>query len=90
VTGREMTVDEFMKTGERIFNLKRRYNVRLGVSRKDDTLPFRSLTSKRIGKGITPNLPPFGQMLGEYYEYRGWSEDGIPTPEKLKELGLGK
>jgi len=90
VTGREMTVDEFMKTGERIFNLKRRYNVRQGVSRKDDTLPFRSLTSKRIGKGITPNLPPFGQMLGEYYEYRGWSEDGIPTPEKLKELGLLK
>jgi aldehyde:ferredoxin oxidoreductase len=88
VTGREMTIDEFMKTGERIFNLKRLYNTRLGISRKDDTLPFRSLTFKRIGKGLTPNLPPLGQMLGEYYEYRGWSEDGIPTPEKLKELGL--
>ena len=90
VTGREMTIDDFMKIGERIFNLKRLYNVRLGISRKDDTLPFRSLTFKRIGKGITPNLPPLGQMLSEYYEYRGWSEDGIPTPEKLKELGLVK
>jgi len=88
VTGREMTVDEFMKTGERIFNLKRLYNVRLGISRKDDTLPFRSLTLKRIGKGLTANLPPLGQMLSEYYEYRGWSEDGVPTSEKLKELGL--
>ena len=88
VTGREMTIDEFMKTGERIFNLKRLYNVKLGISRKDDTLPFRSLTSKRIGKGLTPNLPPLGQMLSEYYEYRSWSEEGIPTPEKLKELGL--
>jgi aldehyde:ferredoxin oxidoreductase len=88
VTGREMTIDQFMKTGERIFNLKRLYNTRLGISRKDDTLPFRSLTFKRIGKGLTPHLPPLGQMLGEYYEYRGWSEDGIPTPEKLKELGL--
>jgi aldehyde:ferredoxin oxidoreductase len=88
VTGRELTIDEFMKTGERIFNLKRLYNTRLGISRKEDTLPFRSLTFKRIGKGLTPNLPPLGQMLGEYYEYRGWSEDGIPTPEKLKELGL--
>jgi len=88
VTGREMTIDDFMKTGERIFNLKRLYNVRLGISRKDDTLPFRSLTFKRMGKGLTPNLPPLGQMLSEYYEYRGWSEDGIPTPEKLKELGL--
>ena len=88
VTGREMTIDEFMKTGERIFNLKRLYNVRLGISRKDDTLPFRSLTFKRVGKGLTPHLPPLGEMLSEYYEYRGWSEDGIPTPEKLKELGL--
>ncbi len=88
VTGREMTIDDFVKTGERIFNLKRLYNVRLGISRKDDTLPFRSLTFKRTGKGLTPNLPPLGQMLSEYYEYRGWSEDGIPTPEKLKELGL--
>ena len=90
VTGREMGIEDFTKAGERIFNLKRLYNVRLGISRKDDTLPFRSLTFRRIGKGITPNLPPLGQMLSEYYEYRGWSEDGIPTPEKLKELGLGK
>ncbi len=88
VTGGEMTVDDFIKTGERIFNLKRLYNVRLGISRKDDTLPFRSLTFKRIGKGLTPNLPPLGQMLSEYYEYRDWTEDGIPTPEKIKELGL--
>ena len=88
VTGKKMTIDDFMKTGERIFNLKRLYNVRLGISRKDDSLPFRSLTFKRMGKGLTPNLPPLGQMLSEYYEYRGWSEDGIPTPEKLKELGL--
>ncbi|NWF92095.1 MAG: aldehyde ferredoxin oxidoreductase family protein [Syntrophaceae bacterium] len=90
VTGAEMTIEEFMKTGDRIFNLKRLYNVRLGISRKDDFLPFRSLTFKRIGKGLTPNLPPLGQMLGEYYEYRGWSEEGIPTPEKLRELGLSR
>jgi aldehyde:ferredoxin oxidoreductase len=90
VTGREMTIDDFSKTGERIFNLKRLYNVRLGISRKDDTLSPRFLTFKRIGKGLTPNLPPFGQILGEYYEHRGWSEDGIPTPEKLQELGLLK
>jgi aldehyde:ferredoxin oxidoreductase len=90
VTGQELTVDDFMKTGERIFNLKRQYNVRLGISRKDDTLPPRFLTFKHTGKGLTPNLPPLGQILGEYYEYRGWSEDGIPTSEKLKDLGLEK
>jgi aldehyde:ferredoxin oxidoreductase len=90
VTGKEMAIDDFVKTGERIFNLKRLYNVRLGISRKDDFLPPRFLTFKRVGKGLTPNLPPFGQMLGEYYEYRGWSEEGIPTQEKLKDLGLLK
>lgn len=88
VTGRDLSIEEFLKAGERIFNLKRMYNVRLGISRKDDTLPYRHLTWKRQGKGLTPNLPPLGQMLSEYYEYRGWSEEGIPTPEKLKELGL--
>jgi aldehyde:ferredoxin oxidoreductase len=87
VTGKEMAFNDFAKAGERIFNLKRLYNVRLGISRKDDFLPPRFLTFKHVGKGLTPNLPPLGQMLSEYYEYRGWSEDGIPTPEKLKELG---
>ena len=88
VTGREMTLNDFVKTGERIFNLKRLYNVRVGISRKDDFIPYRSLTSKRIGKNLPLHLPTFGDNLGEYYVYRGWSEDGIPTREKLKELGL--
>lgn len=88
VTGVSMDVAEFLQIGERIFNLKRLYNVRCGVSRKDDTLPVRLLTLKRKGEGWTPNLPPLGEMLSDYYEYRGWSEEGIPLPEKLQELGL--
>ena len=90
ITGRDMDVEEFMKTGERIFNLKRLYNTRLGISRKDDFLPPRFLTLNRKGEELTNQLPPIGQMLGDYYAYRGWSEDGIPTPEKLTELGLDK
>ena len=32
----------------------------------------------------------YEQMLDEYYEARGWSrETGIPTKEKLQQLGLG-
>ncbi len=34
------------------------------------------------------NMPHLGALLSDYYEYRNWSEDGIPTREKLKELGL--
>lgn len=88
VTGEEMDVDRFIKTGERIFNLKRLYNVKCGISRKDDFLPPRILTWKRVGEGLSSNLPPLGTMLGEYYEYREWSEDGIPSKEKLDELEI--
>ncbi len=88
VTGVPLDVPELLKIGERIFNQKRLYNVRCGISRKDDTLPARLLTLKRTGEGLTPNLPPLGEMLSEYYQVRGWSEEGIPTPEKLRDLGL--
>lgn len=88
ITGWNMDIPEFMKTGERIFNLKRLYNTRLGASRKDDFLPPRFLTLKRTGEGLTNQLPPMGQLLSDYYAYRKWTEDGIPTQGKLEELGL--
>jgi len=88
ITGRNIDVDEYMKTGERIFNLKRLYNTDCGVSRKDDFLPLRILTQPKTGKGYNPNLPHLGRMLYDYYSYRGWSEDGIPTQEKLDDLGI--
>ncbi|MBI2958531.1 MAG: aldehyde ferredoxin oxidoreductase family protein [Chloroflexi bacterium] len=87
-TGWDMDVGEFMKTGERIFNLKRMFNVRRGISRKDDTLPMRILTLTRQASDPPETLPHLGAMLSEYYSFRGWSEEGIPTAEKLAELGL--
>ena len=90
ITGRELDVREFMKIGERVFNLKRLYNTRLGVSRKDDFLPPRFLTLERTGEGLTNRLPPLGQLLSDYYAHRRWTEDGIPSPEKLAELGLDR
>ncbi|MFQ5762546.1 MAG: aldehyde ferredoxin oxidoreductase family protein [Candidatus Bathyarchaeia archaeon] len=88
VTGWNTSIPELLRTGERIYNLKRMYNVRCGFSRKDDTLPNRILTLKRKQGGAAENLPPLNSMLEEYYNYRGWDENGIPTPEKLKELQL--
>ena len=84
VTGLDLDIKEFMKIGERIFNLQRLYNVRCGISRKDDTLPSRFLTLKR-NRG---KLPPLGELLSDYYEYRGWNEEGIPNQIKLKELNI--
>lgn len=88
VTGWKLSIDDVMEAGERIYNLKRLYNVACGVSRKDDTLPSRFLTLKRTGEDLVVNLPHLGKMLSDYYEFRGWSEDGIPTPAKLEQLGL--
>jgi len=89
VTGWNMTVGEFMQTGERIFTLKRMYNIRLGQSRKDDILPPRTLSQKRGEGGAADTLPHLGQLLNEYYKYRGWDETGIPKQETLEKLGLG-
>ena len=77
-----------MRIGERIFNLKRLYNVREGISRKDDVLPPRILVHKRGKGGSADSLPPLGEMLSRYYRYRGWNELGIPSKEKIKELEL--
>ena len=88
VTGWDMDLNEFLTTGERIFNLKRMFNVRRGISRKDDTLPARILMRKRGEGGAADNLPNLGAMLSEYYSFREWSEEGIPSKEKLMELGL--
>jgi len=88
VTGWSVTPEELIKVGERLFNLKRIYNCKLGISRKDDFLPLRFLTLDRKRGGARGSLPHLGKMLGEYYSLRGWTEEGIPTREKLDDLGL--
>jgi len=87
ITGWHMSKNDFLKAGERIFNLKRLYDVREGISRKDDTLPARLLMHPR-GGGSGDNLPRLNEMLKDYYRLRGWDEFGIPTKEKMKELDL--
>jgi len=87
-TGADYSLDELEKTGERIFNAERLFLVKAGFSRKDDTLPPRMLSEpmpEGPAKGMVCHLE---EMLGPYYRHRGWSADGIPTPAKLKELGL--
>jgi aldehyde:ferredoxin oxidoreductase len=90
VIGRDWTVDEWLRTGERICNLRRVINARLGASRADDTLPPRILFHRRGDGGAPDMLPPFGPMLADYYAARGWTEFGLPTPEKLQSLDLAE
>ncbi|MCF8065668.1 MAG: aldehyde ferredoxin oxidoreductase C-terminal domain-containing protein, partial [Desulfarculaceae bacterium] len=88
VTGKQWDVESLMKVGDRVFNMKRLYNTRLGISRKDDFLPPRFMTLNREGEDLTNQLPPMGRLLSDYYKHRGWSEEGIPTPQTLSELGI--
>lgn len=47
---------------------------RLGMSRKDDFLPYRFMTRKRTGENLTNQLPPMGRLLSDYMEF------GSPGP----------
>lgn len=87
VTGFNFDKKDFLKTGERIFNLKRLYNFKHGISRKDDILPTKFLIESR-DRGENGALPNLGVMLDEYYRLRGWDKLGIPNHFKVKELGL--
>lgn len=90
-TGLEFTEEEVWQICERLNNICRMFNVREGFSRKDDTLPRRILEEpikEGLSKGERISQEDLDTMLDEYYEARGWDENGIPTPEKLKELGL--
>jgi len=87
-TGMDMDFEEFMLAGERITNFKRMFCVKRGISRKDDILPARILTHRLKSGGTRGNIFHLGAMLNDYYSVRGWSEEGIPTREKLIQLGL--
>jgi len=91
-TGWNFTLDELMETGERIFNLCRAFNVREGITRKDDKLPKRFSEPLPEGpyKGETFSEDVFKRMLTQLYKLRGWDEKtGVPTRKKLEELELG-
>jgi len=88
LTGIKLDLQELIKTGERIFNLKRIYNFRCGITRNDDRVPQKLKdTPLNAGRARNKNLQ-IDDMLQEYYKVRGWNEEGFPKEEKLKELGL--
>jgi aldehyde:ferredoxin oxidoreductase len=75
---------------ERVITLERAFNIREGFGRKDDSLPSR-FTDEPM-----PNSGPYtGQtvrnldgLIDEYYRLMGYTPKGIPSLEKLKDLGL--
>jgi aldehyde:ferredoxin oxidoreductase len=91
VTGWAVDAPELERIGERIVNLERMFGVREGVRRKDDALPWKVM-HEPIPEGPSAGMhcPPdeLAAMLDDYYALRGWDADGVPTPERLRALGL--
>jgi aldehyde:ferredoxin oxidoreductase len=91
VTGWDMSVEELDRLGERVINTERVFNVREGVSRRDDVLPWRVMHEPiPDGPSAGMHCPPeeLEAMLDRYYALRGWDADGVPTRERLGALGL--
>lgn len=84
----DWSVERFFEAGERIWNTERLFNNRAGFTKDDDTLPKRLLEEPApsgAGKGRVNEL---SAMLPEYYELRGWTQDGEPTTQTLSRLGI--
>ena len=88
-TGAHIEEDEGMEIVQRAGVLTRAYNVRLGISRKDDRPPEKHF----LEPTEPPLFPPldrdiFEKTISAHYELRGYDENGIPTAETLDDLGL--
>jgi aldehyde:ferredoxin oxidoreductase len=86
--GYDWEIADFLRCGERSWNLKRLINFNLGLTRENDILPKPILQPYQDG-GSSAYVIPFDDMMQAYYDARGWdSVTGYPTTKKLVELGL--
>lgn len=89
ITGFDYTLDEVMAAGRRLWYLKRGLTNLFGARAVDDRLPPRLMTA--LDEGPTEgSLPDMDSMLSEFYDLRGFNEDGIPKKEVLEEVGLSE
>ena len=92
VTGYEITPEELSVAGERINTLARLINLREGLSRKDDTLPWKVMNHPIPDdgpvKGAVVTQDELDLLLDDYYQSRSWTLDGVPTKHLLSKLGM--
>jgi len=85
-TGANYTPEEALKAAERVYNLERMFLLKAGST--EDTLPHRMLHEPLPDGPAKGKVVELDKMLPEFYKLRGWDEKGVPTKEKLMELGL--
>jgi aldehyde:ferredoxin oxidoreductase len=91
VTGWDYSSAELKRTGERIHNLKKVFNMREGWHCGDDWLPERVLRETLptgVVQGVGLSAEELRGMIQQYYRARGWDEQGRISEEKLRELEL--
>lgn len=92
VTGIEMTSEDLKKAGARINTVARIINIREGLGRKDDTLPWKVMNTpipdEGPVKGALVTQKELDLLLEDYYDSRGWTSEGIPKKATLQELGM--
>ena len=84
--GRAESDADILLKGERVWNLEKKFNIAAGVEK--DTLPPRLLREHLPEGPAKGKVNDLYTMLAEYYQVRGWDAEGVPTPDKEKELGL--
>jgi aldehyde:ferredoxin oxidoreductase len=98
-TGLEMSPKEIWDVADRCNNMERLFNLREGLTRNDlkkgDMLNHRYFDEPCLRGapdviGAKIDREKFNKMIDEFYEHHGWDENGVPKPETLKRLGIGK
>ncbi len=89
-TGTDYTAESLMQAGERVYNLERMFLLQAGLTCEDDTLPKRMLEEPLPEGPAKGHVVELDVMLPEFYQLRGWDENGVPTDAKLEELGLAR
>ncbi|HEY0090589.1 MAG TPA: aldehyde ferredoxin oxidoreductase family protein [Candidatus Lokiarchaeia archaeon] len=89
-TGIECDVEKVKSFAERIYTIKRLFNLKMGITPSDDRLPQILLKPMKEG-GSAGKTPNFQKLKDAYYKFRGWDpKTGKPSNEILKKLGLEK
>lgn len=88
VIGKDINGEMLDTYSERIINLTRSYNVREGITRKDDSVPEILFSEPSPITGEPLNRKEFDEQLDRYYQLHGWDMNGVPTRKQLEDIGL--
>lgn len=87
LTGRKISLGQFLQIGARGYNLERMFNLRLGLSSAQDRLPDRLTREYQIA-GDRKSRVPLDKLKKDYYRKRGWNKEGRPLDKTIRKLGL--